>query len=98
MSAAASTIRRPNISLKEAVPMEGTQSAVDTSEVVARITVRRRHTWVLLLGYQLTEDQARQVDAAEPVKLGDTVSIGGPVCEACEMPYREAAESCPGEL
>ncbi|MDP9343004.1 MAG: hypothetical protein M3Q23_13140 [Actinomycetota bacterium] len=55
----------------------------------------------MLLGYRLTQEQARAIHEEGTVSLGRwgtiDVEISGPTCEVCEADYDEAAYSCPGD-
>lgn len=65
------------------------------------IRVRLRHHWVTFLTFPLSEEQAAilatgndsSIRASSPLDI----SISTPVCLRCELEYREAAYSCPGE-
>lgn len=74
--------------------------ATDTSELIAfvDIEVRRRHDWVAITTYDLSEAQAKASESDVPVLLTQqmTRSTIGPICFNCERPYSEADSSCPG--
>jgi hypothetical protein len=62
------------------------------------IHVRLRHSWVALMAFPLSEEQARMRAAGDRSDLvaGD-VKLSKPYCERCHLDYVSAPSSCPGE-
>lgn len=68
----------------------------------------RRHDWVVVTRYSLTDDSALQVYRAQetgvpsdpPIVLNETNRVGEPLvgCYVCEQPLQDAwGKKCPGE-
>lgn len=65
-----------------------------------RVQVRRRHAWITLLRFPLSEEQAAQLARGDESSIRASnpleITMTGPVCEACEMEYATASHSCVG--
>lgn len=72
-----------------------------TSLSEVEVRVRLRHSWITLVRFPLTEEQAESLDRGDetPIRAANPlqVTFGRPVCERCEMERSAAPYSCPGE-
>lgn len=68
-------------------------------EEQAAVEVIRKHEFVAVLHFSLTDEQARQMAAGEGVPYTRAMvrSMAGPVCLFCEQPYDESDPTCAGE-
>jgi hypothetical protein len=66
------------------------------------IRVRRRHRWVNLLRFPLSEGQAELLvtvgEASIDQSRGIDVTFSPPICEVCGQSWDERTYSCPGDL
>ena len=63
------------------------------------VQVNRKHEWVAVIHFTMTDEQARQLAAGEGVPYTRAMvrSMAGPVCFVCEQPFDESDPSCSGE-
>jgi hypothetical protein len=63
--------------------------------------VRRRHVWITLLRFPLTDAQAERLAGGDESKLRAgsplDVTISAPVCETCQLDWDAAPYSCSGK-